>query len=106
MGDERDAALRHAAELGLDYLATLSERHVGARGDAAAVRQRLPSALPETGMDPTAVIDEMAAALDPGIVATPGPRYFGFVIGGALPAAAAADWLTTAWGQNGALHAL
>ena len=106
MGDERDAALRHAAELGLGYLATLSERHVGAREDAAAVRQRLPSALPETGMDPTAVIDEMAAALDPGIVATPGPRYFGFVIGGALPASAAADWLTTAWGQNGGLHAL
>jgi glutamate/tyrosine decarboxylase-like PLP-dependent enzyme len=105
-GDERDAALRHAAELGLDYLATLSERHVGARADAAAVRERLPSALPETGMDPTAVIGEMAAALDPGIVATPGPRYFGFVIGGALPASAAADWLTTAWGQNAGLHAL
>ena len=104
--DEREAALRRAAEIGLEYLGSLNERHVGARADAAAVVQRLPSALPETGMDPTAVIDEMAAALDPGIVATPGPRYFGFVIGGAVPASAAADWLTTAWGQNGGLHAL
>jgi glutamate/tyrosine decarboxylase-like PLP-dependent enzyme len=104
--DERDAALRRAAEIGLEYLAGLGERHVGARADATAVRQRLPGPLPERGMDPTAVIEELAAAVDPGLVAAPGPRYFGFVIGGALPASAAADWLATAWGQNAALHAL
>jgi glutamate/tyrosine decarboxylase-like PLP-dependent enzyme len=52
------------------------------------------------------VIDELATALDPGIVASLGPRYFGFVIGGTLPASAAADWLTTARGQNAGLHAL
>ena len=104
--DEREAAMRRAAEIGLEYLGSLDERHVGARADAAGVRAGLPAGLPERGMDPTAVIDEMAAALDPGIVASLGPRYFGFVIGGALPAAAAADWLTAAWGQNGALHAL
>jgi glutamate/tyrosine decarboxylase-like PLP-dependent enzyme len=104
--DEREAAMRRAAEIGLGYLGSLNERYVGARADAAAVKQRLPAALPETGMEPTVVIEELATALDPGIVASLGPRYFGFVIGGALPASAAADWLTTAWGQNGALHAL
>ena len=104
--DERERAMRRAAELGLEYLAGVSERHVGARSDASAIRGRLPDALPEDGMDPTAVVDELATAFDPGIVASVGPRYFGFVVGGALPAAAAADWLTAAWGQNAALHAL
>ena len=52
------------------------------------------------------MVADMAAALDPGIVASTGPRYYGFVIGGALPAAIGSDLLTTAWNQNGALHAL
>ena len=103
--DDRERAMRRAAELGLEYLATIGERHVGPRLDAAAIRGRLPDALPPDGMDPTAVVEELAGALDPGIVASVGPRYFGFVVGGALPAAVAADWLTAAWGQNAALHA-
>ena len=86
--------------------ARLSERHVGAVADAATLRARLGTALPEEGMDALAVVESLAAAIDTGLVASAGPRYFGFVIGGALPAAAAADWLTTAWGQNAALHAL
>lgn len=104
--DDREAALRRAAELGLDFLASLNARHVGARMDASAVRERLEGPLPEESRDPTAVVEELAAAVDPGLVASAGPRYFGFVIGGALPAAVAADWLTGAWQQNAALHAL
>ncbi len=104
--EERANAMRRAAELSLAFLDSLDERHVGATADAAAVRERLQGTLPDAGMDPTAVVEELAAAVDPGLVASAGPRYFGFVIGGALPAAAAADWLTGAWQQNGALHAL
>jgi glutamate/tyrosine decarboxylase-like PLP-dependent enzyme len=104
--DDRERALRRAAEIGLEFLGTLPERHVGPRDDAAAVRERLGAALPESGTDPVTVIEELAAAVDPGLVASLGPRYFGFVVGGQLPAAAGADWLTAAWGQNGALHAL
>src|SRR5262245_22034988 len=46
------------------------------------------------------VVGAIAAAAEPGLVATAGPRFFGFVIGGSLPAAVAADWLTGAWDQN------
>jgi glutamate/tyrosine decarboxylase-like PLP-dependent enzyme len=52
------------------------------------------------------VIDRLVAAADPGIVATAGGRYFGFVVGGALPAAIAADWLTSVWDQNAGLYVL
>ena len=104
--DERETAMRRAAELGLDYLTSLAERHVGPRADAAALRELLGGPLPEAGTNPTAVIERLSEAAGPGLVASAGPRYFGFVVGGALPAAAAADWLVTAWGQNAALHAL
>ena len=104
--DDRAAALRRAAELGLEFLDGLSERHVGSRADASALAERLGGPLPEDGTDPVTVIEQLSEAVDPGLVATAGPRYFGFVVGGALPASAAADWLTTAWGQNAALHAL
>jgi glutamate/tyrosine decarboxylase-like PLP-dependent enzyme len=103
--DEREAALRRAAELSLEYLDTLPERRVGATADAATIASRLGGGVPEDGMDATRVIEELAAAVEPGLVASLGPRYFGFVIGGQLPASAAADWLTTAWGQNAVVHA-
>lgn len=59
--------------------------------------------LPEEGDQPTDVIDALVQAAEPGLVANPGPRYFGFVTGGVLPAALAADWLTSAWDQNAAM---
>jgi glutamate/tyrosine decarboxylase-like PLP-dependent enzyme len=104
--DDRERALRRAADIGLEYLGALPDRHVGAQTDATATRDRLDSAMPETGADSVRVVEELATAVGPGLVASLGPRYFGFVVGGQLPAAAGADWLTTAWGQNAALHAL
>ena len=84
--DEREAALRRAAELSLEYLDTLPERRVGATADAATIASRLGGGVPEDGMDATRVIEELAEAVEPGLVASLGPRYFGFVIGGQLPA--------------------
>ena len=103
---DRTAGLRAAAEHAEAFLATLDERPVAARADAAAVRNVLGGPLPEHGEDPAAVIDALAAGAEPGVVATAGPRHFGFVIGGALPAALAADWLVSAWDQNAAFHSL
>ena len=64
----------------------------------------LSSPLPEQGLPARTVIAELAAAADPGLVAEPRGRYFGFVVGGAVPASIAADWLTSTWDQNAGLY--
>jgi glutamate/tyrosine decarboxylase-like PLP-dependent enzyme len=104
--DARERAMRRAAELGLEFLAGLDERHVGALADDAGLVAQLAGRLPDEGEDPETVVEQMARDFDPGLVASAGPRYFGFVIGGQLPAAAGADLLTGVWAQNANLHAL
>ncbi|MFH5207096.1 pyridoxal phosphate-dependent decarboxylase family protein [Antrihabitans sp. NCIMB 15449] len=105
MGD-RTAGLATAAAHARAFLDQLDERPVAARVDAAGVRDVLGGPLPEHGEDPATVIDALVAGADPGLVASSGPRHFGFVIGGALPAALAADWVVSAWDQCAAFHAL
>jgi glutamate/tyrosine decarboxylase-like PLP-dependent enzyme len=91
-----ERALRHAEA----FLASLPERAVGPPADPDALRAALGQELTDEGVAGEQVIDELVAGADPGIVASAGPRYFGFVTGGALPAALAADWLAAAWDQN------
>ena len=67
---------------------------------------RLGGPLPEGPSDPQAVIDRLVRDADPGLVASVGPRYFGFVTGGAVPVTVAADWLASAWDQNGAMYVM
>jgi glutamate/tyrosine decarboxylase-like PLP-dependent enzyme len=101
-----DRVLDRAAELAKEYLASLSQRPVGPAVDLAALREAMGGPLPEQGEDPSAVIERLAQVADPGLVASAGPRYFGFVVGASHPAAVAADWLTSAWDQNAGLYAL
>jgi len=103
---DRTPALRAAVTQAERFLETLDERPVAAALGAGEIRGRLGGPLPDEGEEPAAVIDALADGADPGIVASAGPRYFGFVIGGALPAALAADWLVSTWDQNAAFHAL
>jgi glutamate/tyrosine decarboxylase-like PLP-dependent enzyme len=91
--------LAHAAKRAADHRAGVSERPVFPSAlDLDAVRAALGS-LRDESMPAAAVIDELAAGVEPALVATTGPRYFGFVVGGALDAATAADFLTTGWDQ-------
>jgi glutamate/tyrosine decarboxylase-like PLP-dependent enzyme len=100
-----DDVLRDACDYARQFIAGLGDRPVRPELDARAVRALLPAELPERGLPARAVIAELIAAAEGGLVASAGPRYFGFVIGGALPAALAADVLTSVWDQNTALHA-
>lgn len=97
--------LRRTAELAAQFVRSLPDRHVGSRADVDDLRRRLAIALPEGSTDPAVVIEDLARDAEPGIVASAGPRYFGFVIGGTLPSAMAADWLTSAWDQNAGIYA-
>ena len=98
------ALLERTTELAVEFLRGLPERPVKAPADLETLRHELGGPLPGQGEAPGLVIEELARRADGGLVATPGPRFFGFVIGGSLPAALAADWLTSAWDQNAGLY--
>src|SRR5436190_1356497 len=103
MTDTR-ALLQRTADIASDFLESLDDRPIFPRTSAAELREALGGALPEGPTDPKDVIEVLAAAADSGIVAMPSGRYFGFVIGGVLPAALAADWLPSTWDQNAGLY--
>jgi glutamate/tyrosine decarboxylase-like PLP-dependent enzyme len=105
MTDTR-ALLARTADLAATYLDALEHRPVGGPVDLAALRQAMGGPVPETGTDPIEVVEWLTAAADPGLVASAGARYFGFVIGGSLPAALAADWLASTWDQNAGLYVI
>jgi glutamate/tyrosine decarboxylase-like PLP-dependent enzyme len=79
---------------------------VRARATLHELRAALGGPLSSAPVDPTDVIDALARAVDPGLVTTTGPRYFGFVTGGALPATVAAEWLAVVWDQPASLYVL
>ena len=99
-----ERALEVAGEHARRYLAGLPERPVREEASVEELRRALDRELPEAGEDPETVVAELAEAAEPGLIATSSPRYFGFVVGGVLPATLGAEWLTTAWDQIGSLY--
>ena len=98
--------LRRALELSLEFLRGVDARPAGARAGREELLAALGGPLPERGEDGVAALERLARSADAGLVASAGPRYFGFVTGAGLPAAVAADWLTSAWNQNVSLNVL
>ena len=89
----------------LAYLDGLEHASVAATASLAQLRERLARPLNDAALDPKKVIDELVADSAGGMHGSAGGRFFGWVIGGSVPASLAADWMTSAWDQNAALHA-
>jgi glutamate/tyrosine decarboxylase-like PLP-dependent enzyme len=97
--------LEHALQHSLAHLENLEQTSVSATATLAELRQRLTRPLADEGTEPTQVIDELVEDVRGGLLGSAGGRFFGWVIGGSVPAAVAADWLTSAWDQNAGLYA-
>ncbi|MGI8457393.1 MAG: pyridoxal phosphate-dependent decarboxylase family protein [Propionibacteriaceae bacterium] len=102
---EEQETLRRVLAETETFLAGLDQRSVAPGYDVDQVAAALGGPLPAAGADPLVVIDELLAGAGPGVVAMPSGRFFGWVIGGTLPAALGADWLTSTWDQNAGLLA-
>ena len=94
-------ALQHSVR----YLDSLDTSSVATTIDVHTLRTRLNKPLQADGIPAEQVIDELVAGVDGGILGSAGGRFFAWVMGGSVPSALAADWLTAAWDQNAAIHA-
>src|SRR5208282_3066054 len=98
--------LEDASQRAIRYLERLDDRNVAPSSEARSQLVKLETDLPESSMKAEDVLKQLDEFVSPATMAMAGPRYFGFVIGGSLPAALAANWLAGAWDQNAAMHVM
>lgn len=99
-GDALAAAIGHARR----WVDSYPERSVPAEGTAEDAVSRLGRELPNEGLHPAEAVDLLVSAVEPGLMASGSGRFYGWVMGGTLPAALAADWLVSAWDQNAGMR--
>jgi glutamate/tyrosine decarboxylase-like PLP-dependent enzyme len=97
---ELTAAVAHARR----WLDSVDDRPIPPSVDAASLLAGIPARLPDGGVDAVDVVDELVRIVEPGLMASQSARFYGWVMGGTLPAALAADWLVSAWDQNGGMR--
>jgi glutamate/tyrosine decarboxylase-like PLP-dependent enzyme len=105
MSSPESRALGRAAEHAATYLDNLDRMPAGAMAESAALRARLMKELGDDPLPAEQVIDELVSDSEGGLINCAGGRFFAWVVGGAVPAALAADWLTSVWDQNAGLYA-
>jgi len=105
MPDHR-TLLRQTADLAADFLDGLDTRPVHATATHDELLAAFDGPMPARGKAAGEIVSHLAQIADPGVIGSAGPRYFGFVIGGSLPSALAADWLTSAWDNNSGLYVI
>ncbi len=98
-------ALQTAFDSALAHLENLDNASVAATVDRDVLRARLGQRLNDKSLPAEQVISELASGVEGGLIGFASGRFFGWVVGGSLPAALAADWLTAAWDQNAVLYA-
>jgi glutamate/tyrosine decarboxylase-like PLP-dependent enzyme len=99
------STLQIALQAALDHLQSLDRGGVSATAGLEQLRARLRKPLNEESLPPEAVVEELVRDAKDGILGSAGGRFFAWVVGGALPAALAADWLTSTWDQNAGIYA-
>ncbi len=100
------AVLKRVLEHAEDFLFRINDRSVATTTTPEELRARFFVELKDEGVDPVTIIDELVKAAEGGLLGTPCSRFFAWVIGGTLPAAMAADWLTSLWDQNAGMYAV
>src|ERR1051325_294375 len=103
---ERDQVLQQAAEKARKYVREIAGRRVAPAEADVADLAKFREGFPEAPSEPAKVLEMLDEIGSPATVAMTGGRYFGFVIGGALPASLAANWLAGAWDQNACLRVM
>ena len=102
--DEYRVVLDRARERSMEWIESVPDRPVAPTADVNAMKKVFARPLPDGPTDPAEVVDELATLAEPGLMAMPSGRFFGWVIGGTLPAALGADWLVSSWDQNAGMR--